>query len=86
MSLKIFYSHSLGDFVVDAVCDCGHLERDHGSFLSGKKSNKTRVHDGGSCCVNKCECMKFTWSRWMTISEFLKNFSTNQEKRLAESL
>lgn len=83
MSPKIFYSRELGDFVVDSLCECGHLERDHGSHLI---SGKIRVHDGGSCCVKQCECLKFTWYRWVTIKEFLKNFSTQQEKRLAKSL
>ncbi len=85
MSQKTFFSKSLQDVVVDGVCECGHLERDHGGQTVRVGKNMTRVREGGSCCVGKCICSHFVWARWMTATEFAKSLSCKQEERLAES-
>jgi len=61
-----FFSEKLGDFVVNSVCGCGHLETEHGSLLVG--GIKVENH-GGSCCKGRCGCEKFTWERWATTEE-----------------
>jgi hypothetical protein len=83
VSDKVFYSIVLSDFVVDAVCECGHLERDHGSQIKPFGLKKIRIHDGGSCCAGKCQCQQFRWLRWMTATEFANNLPLKQEERLA---
>jgi hypothetical protein len=79
---KVFFSQSLNDFVVDAVCECGHLERDHGSQVKDFGTKKIRVHDGGNCCVGICACSHFRWARWITATEFAENVPVKQEERL----
>ncbi len=83
MSKILFYSESLEDVVVDSVCKCGHLERDHGSQTHKINGKMIRIHDGGSCCVGKCSCKHFQWDRWVTATEFSNKISANQNERLS---
>lgn len=86
MAVKAFFSHVLNDFVVDAACECGHLERDHGSQLIPLfEEKKIRIHDGGNCCVGSCNCSHFRWARWVTASEFAENMTINQSDRISIS-
>ena len=67
---KVFFSNELNDYVVDALCACGHLERDHGSQLKPAGHKKVRLPHDGSCCVGRCPCPKFRWVRWVTATGF----------------
>lgn len=82
MCNRVFFSRRLDDFVLDAVCECGHLERDHGSHLKNIGRRKIRLHDGGNCCVESCGCHHFRWARWLTATEFAQNLPAKQEDRL----
>lgn len=82
MSKILFHSKALNDVVVDGVCECGHLERDHGSQMMKIGNENIRVGEGGSCCVGQCGCSHFRWVRWMTATEFSETLPTNQEDRL----
>lgn len=82
MCNRIFFSRRLDDFVLDAVCECGHLERDHGSHSKNIGRKKLRLHDGGNCCVESCGCHHFRWARWLTATEFAQNLPAKQEDRL----
>lgn len=88
-TFPVFYSHALGDHVVDGVCECGHLEREHGSKLeSASDGFSRRLPHAGSCCAgkeNRCACKKFRWVRWMTATEFTGRFPVMQRKRLAKA-
>ncbi len=70
----LFYSKVLKDFVVDGVCQCGHLEREHGSVLTQPDALGTRFREahGGNCVSEECSCPKFRWERWITQSEFMQ--------------
>lgn len=86
MANKPFYCHSVNDVVIDGVCECGHLERDHGSRLKViDKDNTLRESHGGGCCADKCNCPRFTWKRWMTITEFAATLAKKREERMAAS-
>jgi hypothetical protein len=81
----VFFSKALNDFVVDGVCKCGHLERDHGSQMKKlAKGKDIRVSDGGSCCVGSCSCHHFTWVKWITATEFAETLPSSQIERLVE--
>lgn len=68
--MKQFVSVSLGAVVSESMCECGHLERDHGSVLHplGGGSAFREAH-GGGCCCGECRCNKFTWARHVTAHE-----------------
>lgn len=75
MFTALFYSKILNDFVVDSLCECGHLESQHGSFLQDiGEEKKIRVNSGGSCCFDKCFCEKFIWMRWVCLEEYLQKY------------
>lgn len=87
MNRNIRYSNLRGDYVVDSLCTCGHLERDHGSKtvpLVGSK--KLRDAHSGSCCCSDCGCRQFTYARDVTLEEFRANFPRKQEDRLKGAL
>ena len=78
----VFYSIQLNDFVVDAICECGHLKTDHGSKLLKIANNKSvRFNNDGNCCDGQCCCEKFTWQRWATAKEI--EFIICDEKEIA---
>lgn len=73
-----FYSRERGDYVVDAVCECGHLKREHGSKLRPLgRGRSLRLPNDGNCCAHQCDCERFTWAGWATAEEV--------ESRLAQS-
>jgi hypothetical protein len=86
MMRTVFFSRAQGDFVVDELCTCGHLKRDHGSKLKpvcrGSKLKFRLPHDG-NCCAGTCPCPHFTFARHIGVEEFLKRFPIKQSKRLA---
>lgn len=70
MSHKIFYSKMLKDFVVDSMCVCGHLQRNHGSkTIRVNRVTMVREANDGSCCCGDCPCGQFTWERFVTVTE-----------------
>lgn len=69
MKRSIFYSERLGDFVVDEMCQCGHLKSEHGSLLHKIKDTLVREANDGSCCSGKCGCRRFTFTRHVTVEE-----------------
>jgi hypothetical protein len=76
-----FYSRQLGDVVVDEMCVCGHLKRDHGSVLKKIDSEKSlRLPHEGNCCDGECECPHFVWDRWVTASEMEQSITPAQRK------
>ena len=86
--MKVFYSHQCGDYVVDAMCECGHLKREHGSMSTrvgqGKKGRILRRPNEGSCCKGKCPCPRFTWDRWVTATEFMALHMPDNVEELVE--
>lgn len=81
--MKPFFNVLMNDYVIDSVCQCGHLERDHGSINHKLKDNiLTRIDDGGTCCVENCKCLHFCWKKWLTLEGFIDNFNSSQEVRL----
>lgn len=69
MRRSIFYSERLGDFVVDEMCECGHLKSDHGSLNVRLDESIVREPNDGSCCAGSCHCEKFTFARFVTLEE-----------------
>lgn len=71
----LFFSRQLGDYVTDAMCECGHLQSEHGSLVMrvGLRNLIRSGHDG-DCCEGACDCSKFTWVRWVTIEEAADKF------------
>ena len=69
-TVKIRYSKARGDYIVGSMCECGHLERDHGSQTLKLPNNRLlrRPHDG-NCCKGKCACRRFTWAKFVTLTE-----------------
>ena len=63
--MKPFYSPARGEVIVDAKCECGHSEHDHGSVLKDSHGVKIKLkHDGGCCCAH-CDCRQFRWAGWI---------------------
>lgn len=82
--MKVFYSREVGDFVVDALCECGHLKREHGSLLLPLPHGRMlRLPNDGSCCTRLCVCKRFTWAKWVTATEFEKMISPEKHRELA---
>lgn len=70
LMIKPFFSRQLQDYVVDEMCECGHLKSDHGSLNRRINDRVVRLsRDEGSCCKGKCKCPHFTWERWVTADE-----------------
>lgn len=82
MAQRVFFSRELGDYVVDAMCDCGHLRREHGSkLLRISKEQMVRMpHDGNCRHDDDCACERFTWARWVSATEFEAMFQPTQEE------
>ncbi len=69
MKRSIFYSERLGDFVVDEMCQCGHLKSEHGSLLHKIKGTLIREANDGGCCSGHCECRQFRFARYVAVEE-----------------
>lgn len=69
-SVRFRYSKARGDYIVGSMCECGHLEREHGSQTLSLPNNRMlrKPHDG-NCCRGKCFCKRFTWARFVTLTE-----------------
>jgi hypothetical protein len=81
----VFYSREHGDWIVEEMCECGHLKREHGSnLLPLGNGRKLRVPNGGNCCANSCDCPRFTWDRFVTISEFIRDHLPENVDELVE--
>ncbi len=68
-----FYSRSRGQFVIDARCECGHAESEHGSQLRRAGKDLIRLDHDGSCCNGHCACRKFTWMEWITADSLVES-------------
>jgi hypothetical protein len=61
-----FYSKARKDFVVDALCECGHLHTEHDSiFFHVDEHTIVREYMEGKCCCEDCSCQRFRWSNWV---------------------
>ena len=69
----LFYSRQLQDYVIDEMCRCGHLKSTHGSLLHRIKKSMLRESNEGSCCSNHCECLQFTFVRFVTVEEIVQS-------------
>jgi len=69
--LKVFYSRQLNDFVVNEMCQCGHLKSDHGSLARKIYQTIVRQPNDGNCCSSNCncDCNQFTFARFVTADE-----------------
>lgn len=67
--MKAFFSKHLGDFVVDEMCRCGHFKSKHGSLCSKVQGSLIRHSGEGNCCSGSCECLQFTFVRFVTVTE-----------------
>lgn len=67
---RLFFSRVLGDYVVDEMCECGHLKSEHGSRTTRiGGSRMLRQANDGSCCKGRCECKQFTFARFVGLEE-----------------
>lgn len=75
------FSKAKGDYIVGSMCECGHLERDHGSQTLRISNNRMlrRPHDG-NCCKGKCACKRFTWARFVTLTEMAAMVPSKRER------
>lgn len=77
---KPFFSNSLQDVVVAAVCVCGHLQTEHGSESKKVGNGKFfRAENEGTCCDKHCSCRRFVWAKWLTETDFV----THKNRKLA---
>jgi len=67
--MKAFFSRQLDAFVVNEMCECGHLKTDHGSKLHRRQTTMIREPNGGNCCSSDCACDRFTFARFVTADE-----------------
>lgn len=68
-----YFDHAANDYVMDEMCQCGHLKSDHGSLLVSlrhSQGRKLRLRDDGSCCKQDCHCTKFRWIRFVYTDEY----------------
>jgi hypothetical protein len=79
-----FFSIQLNDLVVEEMCECGHLKREHGSTLTKLSSSiSVRNPHGGNCCARHCKCARFIWSRWVTATEMEESITEAQKEEFA---
>lgn len=72
-----FFSRARQAIVVDARCECGHLQSEHGSHLSRLPNGQMyRQYGHGSCCEKVCECNQFTWVEYVTEIEAVEHLLT----------
>lgn len=76
MSVKLRYSKAHKDYIVDELCQCGHLRRDHGSKSRRVGESLCRLPQHGNCCSGQCACPRFTWARFVTATEFAERFAS----------
>lgn len=72
---KPYFDHVQNDYVMDEMCQCGHLKSDHGSLtvkLRQSQGRSYRLPDDGSCCAPGCGCKKFRWARFVFTDEYAK--------------
>lgn len=68
-----FYSETHQDFIVAEMCECGHLQKDHGSLnirLHDTDGRIVRLPNDGGCCNGHCGCDHYRWARWVTSDEY----------------
>ena len=74
-----FYDAHTNDFVLAAMCVCGHLHNVHGSLVTKTKTEMYRMSFEGNCC--SCNCPKFRWSRWVKTKEMAKIIKSKRRSK-----
>lgn len=58
--------------VKESMCECGHLESEHGSRLQKIDLGRSvRIEHDGGCCCGQCSCPKFCWNHFVDETELL---------------